>query len=448
MNKFKKRIGYGVGDLGCNLVFSTMASYLMFFYTDVFGITATAAGTLMLVTKIIDALTDTGMGVLVDRTKTKWGQGRPYFLIGAIPFAAFTVLTFIVPDFNMTGKIIWAYVTYCLLCTAYTVVNIPLNTIVPRLTSDLHERNWLVSTRMICALIGTALVMSITMPLVNFFGQGDTQKGFLITMSVYGIAAMLLFVFTFMNTKEVIPPSVQPGKSSLKQDLKGLTDQAFIFFILNFLYFALFVIRNTTVIYYFTYNLGRTDWLTFVGLFGILAGLPMLLLLPWLQKKMPKKNVLFLSTAIYIVGDLLIYFGKTSPVLLIAGLTITGLGIYGIFGTTFAIQPDVIDYSEYKKNKSISGMIAAFQGFFVKGSMGLASAFIGVLLSMGGYVPNATQTETALQFIEISFIWTPLAICLLIGIATWFYKLDDKRAEMSIELERRRTLPKQNVVNL
>lgn len=447
MNIWKKRIGYGVGDLGCNLVFSTMASYLMFFYTDVFGITAAAAGTLMLVTKVIDALTDTGMGVLVDRTHTKWGQGRPYFLIGAIPFAIFTVMTFIVPDFNMTGKLIWAYVTYTLLCTAYTVVNIPLNTIVPRLTSDNHERNWLVSTRMICALIGTALVMSITMPLVNFFGQGDIQKGFLITMSLYGIVAMLLFVYTFMNTKEVVPPSVKHEKSSFKQDLKGLTDQSYIFFIVNFLYFALFVIRNTTVIYYFTYNLGRTDWLVFVGLFGILSGLPMLLILPWLQKKMTKKHVMLLSAAIFIAGDLLIFFGKSSAPLLVAGLAITGLGIYGIFGTTFAIQPDIIDYSEYKKNRSIAGMIAAFQGFFVKGSMGLASAFIGLVLSMGGYIPNATQTATALTYIEIIFIWVPLAICLLIGLTMMFYKLDEKRAEMDIELERRRTLSNQDVAN-
>ncbi|WP_010283760.1 MFS transporter [Bacillus timonensis] len=448
MNKWTKRIGYGVGDLGCNLVFSTMASYLMFFYTDVFGITAAVAGTLMLVTKVIDALTDTGMGLLVDRTHTRWGQGRPYFLIGAIPFAVFTVLTFIVPDFSMTGKIIWAYVTYTLLCTAYTIVNIPLNTIVPRLTSDYHERNWLVSTRMICALVGTALVMSITTPLVDFFGQGDTQKGFLITMTIYGITAMIIFVFTFMSTKEVIPPSVTHEKSSFKQDLKGLTDQSIIFFVLNFLYFGLFVIRNTTVIYYFTYNLGRTDWLTFVGLFGILSGLPMLLLLPWLQSKMPKKHVLLLSVAIYIVGDLLIYFGGSSAITLILGLAITGLGIYGIFGVTFAIQPDVIDYSEFKKKRSISGMIAAFQGFSVKGSMGLASAFIGVLLNMGGYVPKATQTATALNYIEISFIWIPLGICILIGITAWFYKLDSKRAEMDIELERRRTITNQNVINM
>lgn len=177
MNKWKTRIGYGAGDLGCNLVFSTMASYLMIFIRMSSNHEA-AAGTLMLVTKIIDAFADTGMGLLVDRTKTRWGQGRPYFLIGAVPFTVFTILTFVVPDVNMTGKLIWAYFSFTLLNIAYTVVNIPLNTIVPRLTADNHERNWLVSTRMICALIGTALVMSITTPLVNSFGQGDTQRAF------------------------------------------------------------------------------------------------------------------------------------------------------------------------------------------------------------------------------------------------------------------------------
>lgn len=448
MNKWKKRIGYGIGDLGCNLVFSTMASYLMIFYTDIFGITAAAAGTLMLVTRVLDAFIDTGMGLLVDRTHTRWGQGRPYFLFGAVPFAVFTILTFIVPDFDMNGKLIWAYVTYTLLCAAYTVVNIPLNTIVPRLTSDNNERNWLVSTRMICALIGTALVMSITTPLVDFFGQGNQQKGYLITMSIYGVVAMIIFIITFMSTKEVVPPSIIHEKYSFKEDLKALTGQSYIFFALNFLYFALYTIRNTTVIYYITYNLGRTDWITFVGLFGRLSGLPMLLILPTLQKRMSKRNVLLLSTAIYIVGDLLIYLGGESPVMLVVGLAITGLGIYGIFGTTFAIQPDVIDYSEYKKNRSISGMIAAFQGFSVKVSMGLAGSFIGVLLNMGGYIPNVTQTPTALKYIEISFIWVPLIICLMILILTWFYKLDNERVDMDLELERRRQSIEQKTMSL
>lgn len=285
MSKWGKRIGYGIGDLGCNLVFSTMSSYLLIFYTDVFGIAAAAAGTMMLVTKLVDAITDTIMGVIVDKTHTKWGQGRPYFAIGAVPFAVLTVLTFIVPDLSESGKLIWAYVTYCLLCTAYTVVNIPLNTIVPRLSSDPHERNILVSTRMVCALLGTAIVMSITTPFVKFVsgivdpGLADpfkSPKAWVIVMGIYGVAAMLIFFLTFACTEEVVPPSVQNEDTSLKENLKALTGQAWLVMIFNFLYFALYVVRSTTVIYFFKYNLGREDLATLVGFLGILSGLPIL----------------------------------------------------------------------------------------------------------------------------------------------------------------------------
>jgi len=438
MRKWGKRIGYGIGDLGCNLVFSTMASYLMVFYTDVFGITAAAAGTMMLVTKFIDAMTDTGMGLIVDRTHTKWGQGRPYFLFGAVPFAIFTFLTFYIPDLGSSGKLVWAYVTYCLLCTAYTVVNIPLNTIVPRLTSDVHERDILVSTRMVCAMAGTAIVMSITSPMVEFFGKGNEAKGYLVTMTIYGIAAMLIFFITFASTEEVVPPSVTQKHSSIIEDFKGLTGQAWVLFLLNLFYFSLYVVRSTTVIYYFKYNLNRSDWLSLVGILGILSGLPMLLLLPALEKKFSKKNLMFFSVALYIAGDLLIFAGRNSAFCLLAGLVITGLGIYGIFGITFAMQPDVIDYSEYKKNASVSGLIAAFQGFFVKGGMGLTSFIIGVFLKNGGYVANAVQTEKALSYIEICFIWIPIVLCLLIAVLTYFYKLDGIRGEMTLELENRR----------
>ena len=438
MRNWGKRIGYGIGDLGCNLVFSTMASYLMVFYTDVFGITAAAAGTMMLVTKFIDAMTDTGMGLIVDRTHTKWGQGRPYFLFGAVPFAVFTFLTFYIPDLGSSGKLVWAYVTYCLLCTAYTVVNIPLNTIVPRLTSDVHERDILVSTRMVCAMAGTAIVMSITSPLVQFFGKGNEAKGYLVTMTIYGIAAMFIFFITFASTKEVVPPSVSQKHSSIIEDFKGLTGQAWVLFLLNLFYFSLYVVRSTTVIYYFKYNLNRTDWLSLVGILGILSGLPMLLLLPALEKKFSKKNLMFFSVALYIAGDLLIFVGRNSAFCLLAGLVITGLGIYGIFGITFAMQPDVIDYSEYKKNASVSGLIAAFQGFFVKGGMGLTSFIIGVFLKNGGYVANAVQTEKALSYIEICFIWIPIVLCLFIAVLTYFYKLDSIRGEMTLELENRR----------
>ena len=161
----------------------------------------------------------------------------------------------------------------------------------------------------------------------------------------------------------------------------------------------------------------------------------MLLALPALEKKFSKRNLMFLSVGLYIAGDLLIFIGKNSAICLLAGLVITGLGIFGI---TFAMQPDVIDYSEYQKNSSVAGLIAAFQGFFVKGGMGLTSFVIGAFLKNGGYVANAVQTTKALSYIEICFIWIPVVLCVIITVLTYFYKLDSIRANMTEELESRR----------
>ena len=438
-NKWLKRVGYGSGDFACNLVFGTMASYLMFFYTDVFGIGAAVVGAMLLYTRMLDAVTDTIMGLIVDRTHTRWGQGRPYFIIGAPFFAIFTAMTFYVPDLGETGKIIYAYVTYILLCCAYTVVNIPLNTIVPRLTSNVDERNKLVASRMIFALLGTAVVMTITSPLVDFFGQGDDKRGFFITMTTYGVLAMIIFFFTFSQTAEVVPPSVKmEGKSDIRADFKALTSQVWVIVALNFLYFGLFVIRNSSVLYYFTYNLGRADWLTFVGFFGVLSGLPILLVLPKLQQKFAQRKLMFAFAITYIVGDLICWAFSDSAVALILSLTITGIGMYGIFGVTFAIQPDVIDYSEFKKNRSVSGMIAAMQGFFVKFGMGVAALAMGLIMKLGGYIPNVEQTESSLFSIEVCFLWLPILICIGIMVAISFYHLDSIREEMTQTLETRR----------
>ena len=287
-------------------------------------------------------------------------------------------------------------------------------------------------------MIGTAIIMTITEPMVRFFGKGNEARGYLVTMTIYGIAAMCIFFITFASTKEVVPPTVSQKHSSLTEDFKGLTGQAWILFLLNLFYFSLYVVRSTTVLYYFKYNLGRTEWMSLVGILGILSGLPMLFLLPALEKKYSKRNLMFFSIALYIAGDLLIFAGRSSAACLLIGLVITGLGIYGIFGITFAMQPDVIDYSEYKKNASVAGLIAAFQGFFVKGGMGLTSFIIGAFLKNGGYVANEVQTEKALSYIEICFIWIPVVLCICIAVLTYFYKLDRLRGEMTRELEERR----------
>ncbi len=268
--------------------------------------------------------------------------------------------------------------TYCLLCTAYTVVNIPLNTIVPRLSAAPNERNILVTTRMVCALIGTAIVMSITTPFVEFAGKifdpgmadpFKSPRAWVVVMGVYGVAAMLVFFLTFASTKEVVPPSVQNETSSLKD------------------------------------------------------------------------NILFLSIAIYLAGNALILVNQMSVPFQMVGLTVTGLGIYGIFGTVFAMQPDAIDYSEWKKNRSISGTIAAFQGLFVKASMGLASWIIGLYLGMNGYNGElSTQSAAAKQSIQFHYMWIPVILCILLAVTNLFYKLDSCAVRMRAELDERRKI--------
>lgn len=227
--------------------------------------------------------------------------------------------------------------------------------------------------------------------------------------------------------------------NSLIENIKAMTGQAWLVMIFNFLYFALYVVRSTTVIYFFKYNLQREDLATLVGFLGILSGLPMLLCLPKLEEMFGKRNILFLSVAIYLAGNILILIDQTSVVFQLTGLVITGLGIYGIFGTIFAMQPDAIDYSEWKKNRSISGTIAAFQGLFVKASMGLASWIIGLYLGMNGYNGElSTQSAAAQQSIQFCYMWIPVILCVLLAGANMFWKLDSCADEMRAELNERR----------
>lgn len=437
--KWSKRIGYGSGDFACNLVFATMASFLMYFYTDIFGLSTTIVGALLLYTRVLDAFADGAMGIIIDRTRSRWGQSRPYIAFGAPFFALFAILTFYVPQLGDTGKIIYAFVTYMLLNVAYSVVNIPLNVIVPRMTSDIDERNKLMATRIVFALLGTAMVMSVTPELVKFFGQGDDKWGYFVTMSFYGVLSMFIFFFTFSQTKEVIPPAVKlEDKSDIVADFKGTTSQVWIMAGLAFLYFGLFVIRNTASIYYFTYNLGRADWITFIGLFGILSGLPVLFFLPKLQQIFPIRGLLISFCVIYILGSLLCYFAGNNITLILISLTITGVGIYGIFALVMALQPNVIDYSEFLKNRSIGGLIASIQGFCVKCGMGVAALVMGLIMDAGGYVANAEQSKEALFSLEVCFIWLPIGVCVLIALFASGYILDAKRAHMSEVLDLRR----------
>ena len=217
----KDKIGYGLGDTACGFVWQATMFLLAYFYTDVFGLSAGIMGTLFLVSRVLDAVTDPLMGLLVDRTRTRHGQFRPFLLWGAIPFGIVCMLTFYTPDFSAQGKIIYACVTYILLTLVYTFVNVPYCAMPGVITADPKERHALQSWRFFLAAAGSLAISGIALPLVSIIGKGNEQVGYFGAMCVLGLTGVVLLYVCFFTTKERYTFEVQPG-SSVAKDLKLL----------------------------------------------------------------------------------------------------------------------------------------------------------------------------------------------------------------------------------
>ncbi len=275
---WRERIGYGLGDAGFNFYWAIIGSYLIFFYTDVFGITAAAAATMVLVVRVFDAFTDPAMGAIADQTNTRWGKFRPYLLFGTLPMMGAGLLTMMTPDLGEGGKLIWAYATYMILMMTYTVLNMPYNSLSGVLTADPQERNTLNSTRFFFAYFTGIIVGAATPDLAEYFGGGDRYSpvGWQITMSIYAVIASILFVITFATTRERISPPPEQ-KSEPLRDLKTLVTCKpwLVIFVLAMVIMTTFTLRGSSATYYFKYFVERPDLLgSFVGLqiLGLMIG--------------------------------------------------------------------------------------------------------------------------------------------------------------------------------
>lgn len=276
---WRERIGYGLGDAGFNFYWAIIGSYLVFFYTDVFGIGAAAAATMITVTKIIDAITDPIMGGIADRTNTRWGKFRPYLIWGALPMMGAGILTMSTPDLDETGKLIWAYATYSLLMLCYTVLNMPYNSLSAVLTGDVQERNKLNSTRFFFAYLSSIVVGAATPELAEYFGDGDrySAKGWQLTMVVYAVIASCLFLVTFFSTRERIQPPANQIKTHPWADLKDLFTCRpwMVLFVLALVFMITMTLRGSSAAYYFRYFVERPDLLgNYIGLqmAGLMVG--------------------------------------------------------------------------------------------------------------------------------------------------------------------------------
>jgi glycoside/pentoside/hexuronide:cation symporter, GPH family len=418
------KLGYGVGDIGANLVFQSVLIYLLFYFTDVFGIAAPVAGLIFLVSKIWDGISDPIMGYISDRTQSRWGQKRPYLLLGALPLGLCFFLLFLSPPLPDAWKPYYALVLFLLVCTCYTVVNIPYGALTASLTTDSHERSKLTGYRMFCAILGTLIVAGSAKPLIGLF---PNQKiGFAAVAGLFGFVAAVLTLVTFFSVKEKVEQ-----QSSEQYHLRDIllvirNNRPFIILSLGMiLHLSAVGIIAAMVNYYFKYYLKDESFAT-VALICIFVSAALALPI-WviISKKISKKATFNMGMSLLALSLVFIYFvTELNPGVLIPAFILTGIGISTIYFSPTAMIPDTVEYSEWKIGLRREGVLYGFYYFGQKLAAASAGFICGQGLGIIGFVPNTVQTESALEGIRILTTLVPIGIIVVGMVLISFYPID------------------------
>lgn len=453
-----EKVGYSLGDAASNIFFQTFILYITLFYTDVFGLPAAAVGTMFLVTKIWDAVNDPMMGVLADRTETRWGKFRPWLLWFAIPFGILGVLTFTTPNFSMTGKLIYAYITYTLLMMAYTVVNVPYSALMGVMTPNTHERTVLSSYRFFAAFIATIMVQTFMLGLVKTFGKGNQQIGWSWAMGVFSSAAIVLLFITFFTTKErVHPPKGQ--KTPFKQDLKDLISNKPWLMIGSATVFQLIYIcmRGGALAYYFKYfvreqevlSYGQVSWGKIYSTFlvaGTVATILGVLVTTRISRTFGKAATYCVFLGIAGLGTGAFYFLEPQSIAIMFVLqAIISFSVGPVSVLQWSIYTDTADYSEWVKGRRATGLVMSASLFALKLGIALGVSALAWILAGYGFEPNVDQTETSLSGIRMVNSIYPAVFALLGTTFMFFYPLNKtKMSQIESELIARREQEKED----
>jgi len=425
----REKIGYGLGDTASNFYWQMFMNFLLFFYTDVFGIPAATAGTMFLIVRIWDTVNDPMMGVIADRTNTRWGKFRPWLLWGALPIGIIGVLTFTTPDFGTTGKVVYAYVTYTFMIMAYTVVNIPYSALMGVMTPNSLERTSLSSYRFVLAFVGAFIVQGATLPLVKFFGKGSKAVGFQWTMVVYSIAAIALFIATFAMTRErVHPPKEQ--KTSLKNDLKDIAHNRpwLVMFFIGIFALTYNCIRSGAIIYYFKYYVGREALTSAFMVCGTAAVIVGVMLTNFFSRKLGKRNLyILLMSATTVLSGLFYFIPKDRIALIFATHILISFILAPTAPLIWAMYADTADYSEWKWKRRATGLVFSAASFAQKMGYTIGGALAGWLLAYYGFKANVVQTEATQNGIRLLISVIPAVGSALAAVTALFYTLDESQ---------------------
>ncbi len=422
-----EKVGYGLGDTATNLVWRTLMVFLPIFYTDVFGITAASVGTLLLVCRFWDGITDFIMGLIADRTDTRWGKFRPWILWMAVPFGILTILTFTTPDLSTSGKLIYAYITYSGLIIVFTASNVPYSALMGVMSPDANERTSLSSYRFFFAFLGGLITQGLNIYLVDFFGHGNDVLGYKYTMMLFAILSVIFFVITFLTTKERVKTK-KIQHSSLKLDLKDLFKNQpwLILFLLGVFFVTMTTLKQGVTMYYFKYYVGTVHLATSFMIAGLAAAMIGAALTGRLVNIWGRKGTIRASLLLALVSSSLLFFARPTDTVAIFVLgVLTEFSTGPIVTLFFAMLADSADYSEWKNGRRATGLVFSAGTLSLKFGTGIAGALTGWLLTIFGYTANVAQSSHALDGIRLLISVLPAIVALLALVVFSFYKLDE-----------------------
>lgn len=438
-----RRLSYTASEVGGQLIFCVISFYLLKFYTDVYGISAADAGAILLGARCVDAFDAPIWGVIFDRTKSRYGKNRPWFLWLCVPFAVFGVLTFVTPNLGHAAKIAYAASTYVICSILYTGINTPVTSILSALTPDSAERVTLTSFRMFGSKLGVLFVNLTVLKLVTLLGHGNDRRGFMLVMPIYAVGTVLLYLTAFRNLEEVVVE--RKAQISLKESVRALkcNGQWLIIAISSLFFWIAFIARISAAPYFFQYIMHRES-LTSVANSLDVVSLATILFLPLFCRLTSKRNVWLLGLVGSVVGQVVLYCGTgpRSVPIVFAGWIIGFLASGIAMAMPFSVLSDSVDYGEWKSGVRAAGLLTAIgASFCLKAGSGLGGALPAWILAHYSYVPNVEQTARSLFGIQAGFIWLP-AICYALAMVPLFFYHRYERLESRIreELEQRRAM--------
>jgi GPH family glycoside/pentoside/hexuronide:cation symporter len=439
---FQEKLAYGLGDTASNFYFQFFNLFLVNYYTDIFGLLPATVGTMMIVLRTFDAVIDPAVGIIADRTNSRWGKFRPYLLWGAIPYGIAGYVMFLNPNLTQHGRLVYAYVTYGMVWVAYAALNIPYSALMGVMSPSSEERTSLSTYRFICAFVGGFLIARLVLPLKNLLGKGNQAEGIRYTMLIFSVASVALFLFTFAKTRErVAQPAGQKG--SLVEDLRNMMrNRPWVVLFFSGLFTLInTAVRNGSIIYFFKYVVHDETKFTLYTTSGFLAFIAGAASTKFFLKMGDRRTLMIALSVANAVMLAAFYLVDPHSYNLLVVLNVVANYIVGPTpAILWSMYADAADYGEWKFGRRTTGLVFSALVFSQKVGLAMGTGAVGWLLAYYGFVANVDQTDLANFGIKLMFSAIPGAMALLGALAIFFYPITDTMMkEIESDLALRKT---------